>query len=364
VISPEDRWRLILGRERERLRERALRAGIALDELYGAGRGEGAGSRLDGDGAEPGQLGVREWLDELRDLFGERVAEQVVGRAAEQGRSQALLELDPESVAPSVGLLQELLSLKGGLPPDRLARLRRLVDRVVRDLVRELTSRLRPALTGGVVARPTSRPGGPLDLSRTVARSLRTVRFREDGSPQLVPDRLVFRTRARRSLDWRVVLVVDVSGSMEASVVYAALVAAILSGLPAVTTNFVAFSSEVLDLSEKVADPLGLLLEVSVGGGTDIARGLRYARELVTVPARTLLVLVTDFEEGGPVEPLLAEVRTVAESGARPLGLAALDDRGQPRYSRAVAEEVVAAGMPVAALSPLELARWIGEQIR
>jgi hypothetical protein len=29
-----------------------------------------------------------------------------------------------------------------------------------------------------------------------------------------------------------------------------------------------------------------------------------------------------------------------------------------------VAEEVVAAGMPEAALSPLEPARWIGEQIR
>jgi Mg-chelatase subunit ChlD len=54
------------------------------------------------------------------------------------------------------------------------------------------------------------------DLSRTVARSLRTVRFREDGSPQLVPDRLVFRTRPA-SLDQRVVLVVDVSGSMEVS---------------------------------------------------------------------------------------------------------------------------------------------------
>jgi hypothetical protein len=28
-----------------------------------------------------------------------------------------------------------------------------------------------------------------------------------------------------------------------------------------------------------------------------------------------------------------------------------------------VAEQVVAAGMPVAALTPLELARWIGEKI-
>ena len=82
------------------------------------------------------------------------------------------------------------------------------------------------------------------------------------------------------------------------------------------------------------------------------------------MPTRTLVILVTDFEEGGPLPALLAEVRALAESGARPLGLAALDDRGAPRFSRAVAEEVVGAGMPVAALTPLELARWVGEQIR
>jgi Mg-chelatase subunit ChlD len=161
-----------------------------------------------------------------------------------------------------------------------------------------------------------------------------------------------------------VILVVDVSGSMEPSVVYSALMAAILSGLPAVTTHFVAFSTDVVDLSDRVDDPLGLLLEVVVGGGTDIARGLRYARQLITVPSRTLVVLVTDFEEGGPLPALLAEVRAIAEAGAKPLGLAALDERGAPRYARAVAEQVAAAGMPVAALTPRELARWVGRQIR
>jgi hypothetical protein len=127
------------------------------------------------------------------------VAKSVVGRAAEQGRSHVLLNLDPESVTPSVGLLQELLSLKGGLPPDRLAQMRRLVDGAVGDLVREFTARLRPAPTGGGVARPTHCPGGPLDLSLTVARSLRTVRGRGGyASPQPVTDGLGFRARPRR----------------------------------------------------------------------------------------------------------------------------------------------------------------------
>jgi Mg-chelatase subunit ChlD len=180
----------------------------------------------------------------------------------------------------------------------------------------------------------------------------------------LVPERPWFRTRTRRSADWHVSIVVDVSGSMEASTIYSAVVAAILNRLPALSVRFIAFSTAVLDLTDRVDDPLGLLLEIAVGGGTDIGAGLRYARERLTVPRRTIVALVTDFEEGVSVGKLLAEVRALSESGAHLLGLAALDDRGQPDFNRGIAAQVAAAGMPVAALSPLELARWIGERVR
>lgn len=111
----------------------------------------------------------------------------------------------------------------------------------------------------------------------------------------------MFRSRARRAADWRLILVTDVSGSMEASTVWAALTASVLAGVPTLSTHFLAFSTEVIDLTGQVEDPLSLLLEVSVGGGTHIAAGLRHARELVTVPSRTLVVVVSDFEEGYPL---------------------------------------------------------------
>ena len=47
-------------------------------------RAAARGPRLDEAAGEAGQLGVREWLEELRDPSGEPVAEQVVGRAAER----------------------------------------------------------------------------------------------------------------------------------------------------------------------------------------------------------------------------------------------------------------------------------------
>ncbi|MFI1830606.1 DUF5682 family protein [Streptomyces sp. NPDC020412] len=367
ALSPGDRWRLLLGRG-QGLSGQARRAATALDELYGRGKGEGSLSDEEfagsGGGDGPSFPGVREWSEELVALFGAGVREEVLAAAADTGRLDAALELDPASVQPSVDLLRTVLSYAGGMPEHQLARLRPLVAALVRELTAALANRLRPALTGLTHPRPTSRPGGPLDLARTVRANLATARRdARTGAVTVLPERPVFRTRARKSTDWRLVLVVDVSGSMEASTIWSALTASVLAGVPAVSTHFLAFSTEVLDLTDRVDDPLGLLLEVRVGGGTNIARGLRHARSMVKVPSRTLVVVVSDFEEGGPVGPLLAEVRALVDAGCHVLGCASLDDGGRPRYSTGVAGRLVAAGMPVAALSPLELARWVGERV-
>ncbi|MFI6144938.1 DUF5682 family protein [Streptomyces sp. NPDC051109] len=367
-LAPADRWRLLLGRRRDLLPAGARRYARALDELYGNGRGEGSadleGGRGNGGGQEASYPTAREWSQELEALFGADVREEVLADAADAGRADVLSQLDPAAVRPSVELLSSVLSLAGGMPEAQLARLRPLVRRLVDELAKQLATRLRPALSGLATPRPTRRPGGRLDLARTLRANLAHTRRLGDGRVVVVPERPVFSTRAGREADWRLILVVDVSGSMEASVIWSALTAAVLGGVPTLSTHFLAFSTQVVDLTDRVEDPLSLLLEVRVGGGTHIAAGLAHARSLITVPSRTLVVVVSDFEEGAPIGGLLGEVRALAASGAHLLGCAALDDAGAPRYSVPVARRLVAAGMPVAALSPLALARWVGDRLR
>lgn len=370
TLAPADRWRLVLGRRPDRLPSGAARLATALDELYGTGHGEGSRGGLPGHGGgsgphggrEPSFPGVREWSEELAALFGPGIREEVLAAAAVTGRQDVLAELDPAAATPSVELLRTILRYAGGLPEARLAALRPLVRRLVDELTRQLATRLRPALTGAMSPRPTRRPGGRLDLPRTLRANLATARRTADGTVRVIPEKPVFRSRVRRSADWRLILVTDVSGSMEASTIWSALTASVLAGVPTLSTHFLAFSTEVVDLTGHVRDPLSLLLEVSVGGGTHIAAGLRHARSLIAVPSRTLVVVISDFEEGAPLGGLLAEVRALVATGCHVLGCASLDDAGRPRYSTGVAGQLVAAGMPVAALSPLELARWIGEK--
>ncbi len=372
-LSVADRWRLILGQQNDCLPPLGLRAAAALDELYGRGRGEGQDDQQ-GGGREGSFPSAREWSGELEELFGSDVREDVLAQAAAGGRLAALDELDPDRVTPSVDLLQQVLALKGSLPESRLASLRPLVKRLIDALVEQLASRLQPALTGLTTPRPTRRRTGDLDLGRTVRANLHRVVeddravTGENGSASarrvIVPERLIFSSRARRSLDWHLVLVVDVSGSMEPSVIYSAMMSAIFAGLPALSVDFLAFCTQVLDFTDRVDDPLALLMEVQVGGGTHIGLGLRAARQRLSNPSRSLVVLVSDFEEGVSVGELLGEVRALAATGARLLGVASLNDAGKPRYHRAIAESVAAAGMPVAAVGPLALARWVAEQVK
>lgn len=365
-LSLADRWRLILGAQLEKCADRARSAARALDELYGAGQGEGGRGDLAGEkgGQEHAYPNVREWAEDLRELFGKAVREEVLGQALEGGRAAALSVMADENVTPSIELLEQVLSLKGALPESQMDKLRRLAKRITEELTRELATRLRPALTGLSTPRPSRRPTPRLDLNRTIRANLHTARTDSNGEMTLVPERLIFRSLNKRSMDWHLIFIVDVSGSMEPSVIYSAMMAAIFAGLPAVSVQFLAFSTEVIDFSERVDDPLSMLLEVEVGGGTHIAKGVRAARQRLRVPARSIVLLVTDFEEGWPVSGLLGEVRALVDSGAKSLGIAALSDDGQPRYNKAIAGQVVGNGMPVAALSPLELARWVGEQIR
>ncbi|MGW4430230.1 DUF5682 family protein [Streptomyces tendae] len=396
-LGPADRWRLLLGRDTARLPDALWPYARALDELFGReadGAGEGNGGRGEsgdgGGGIEPepgapaatgdgdggaggadrtggrsrGYPSVRHWAEDLQALFGADIREEVLARAVADGRTDAIDLLDAATARPSVELLSTVLSLARGMPEQRLAALRPLVKRLVEELTRELATRVRPTLTGLTTPLPTRRPGGPLDLPRTLRANLAHTRRREDGRVEVVPERPVFKTRTARRNDWRLILVVDVSASMEDSVVWAALTAAVLGGAPMLSTHFLTFSTQVADLTGLVVDPLSLLLEVRIGGGTHIAAGLAHARSLVKVPDRTLVVVVSDFEEGAAVEGLLAQAGALVSAGVRLLGCAALDAGGAPRYSVPVARRLAAAGMPVAALSPLALARWVGEQVR
>jgi Mg-chelatase subunit ChlD len=381
-----ERWRLVLGRYASAQLGSAAAGGdqarmeAALDYLYGreydgrgvregSGTGDGPGSgdsggpsRLGPGGSGPSAPALVEWLSEVRELFPRETAE-IVERHALDRYGLTELVTDPETLArlePDEDLLKTLLALKGHLGEQTLVVARRIIRQVVEELRRRLELEVRAALSGRLSQHRHSpmKVAANFDPLGTIRRNLK--HYDPEGQRLVLAEVLFYERNARR-LPWDIIVCVDQSGSMAGSVIHSAVMAGILAGLPAFRVRLVVFDTSVVDLSAHLDDPVDVLMRVQLGGGTDIAKAVRYCAQLVENPQRTVVVLVTDFCEGGPPTALVRVVRGLAEARVKLLGLAALDGAANPFYDKRIAGQLADEGMQIAALTPAQLASWLVE---
>lgn len=364
------RWRLILGRyATQSLSQVQFSAGDwkleeALEYLYGReyeGRGlerpTGRGGSLD-----QSQLRAVDWLARSRKLFPREVFDRMQSQAIERYGMTDLLR-DPDvlrSLDATPALAKTLLTMRGRLSADMRDAVREVIRKTVDEITRKLRNDFVNALVGrrNRMRRSSLKSAQNFDARATIAANLKNY---DATRRRLVIDRPLFNARIKRNLPWDVVLCVDQSGSMMDSIIYSAVIAGIMSSLPVVRVKLVVFDTSVVDFSHIASDPVEVLLTVQLGGGTDIGRAMRYCESLITNPNRTVLALISDFEEGASPGVLLGAVQRMAESRVKLLGLAALDENANPVYDRQMAQRLVGKGMHVAALTPTHFAHWLAE---
>ncbi|MEU6428913.1 VWA domain-containing protein [Microbispora sp. NPDC046973] len=342
------RWRLVLGGAAEGTLEGAdARMDAALTALYDGQERRGAGL-----GASAPR--VARWLGDIREYFPAGVV-QVMQKDAIERLDLTRLLLEPEmleAVEPDVHLVGTLLSL-GRLIPERARESARAVVRtVVRELEARLTRRTLTAVSGALDrSARTHRPrrAAEVDWDRTIRANLRNYL---PERKTVVPSRLVGYARGQRAVQREVVLAVDQSGSMAASVVYAGVFAAVLASMRSLRTSFVAFDTAVADLTDRLHDPVEVLFGTQLGGGTDINRAVAYCQNLVTRPADTIFLLISDLYEGGPREEMLRRIAAMTAAGVQVIVLLALSDEGAPQYDHDNAAALAALGVPAFACTP------------
>ena len=366
------RWRLVLGRYAGdslggggSLSEGDLRTDRALDFLYSREHHD-RGQREDSPEGTlgPSQLAVPAWLSEVRELFPKETVEILEKHALERYGLHELVT-DPETLRrlePSTSLLSILMTFRGQMKGRVLDEARRLIRHVVEEIRAKIEPEVRNAFVGGIdrFRRGHVKTARNLDWRGTIRRNLK---HWDPERKKLLVEEIRFFARRERRLPWTVILCVDQSGSMADSVIHSAVMAGILSALPLLKVKLVVFDTAVVDLSGYVDDPVEILMSVQLGGGTDIGKALAYCETLVEDPTRTVLVLVSDFCEGGPPSRLVAACRRLASARVVLLGLAALDAAADPAYDHAMAGRLAGAGMEIAALTPRRLAQWLVAKI-
>lgn len=346
------RWRLILGEAAETtlcgLDDNARQIDHALEWLYGRDperlqRGERSG------GLGGSNLTTPEWINSIHTLFPQQVIERLESDAVlRYGIEDVVTNLDVlERMQPSESLLRAVLHTKHLMNPEVLAAARRIVCQVVEEIMARLAKEVRQAFSG--VRDRRRRSFIPLARNFDFKSTLRAnLQHWHPQHGKLYIESPRFNSRIKRqSEQWQLVLLVDQSGSMVDSVIHSAVMAACLWQLPGIRTHLVAFDTSVVDLTADVADPVELLMKVQLGGGTNIASAVEYGRQLIEQPAKSVIILVSDFYEGGSSSLLTHQVKKCVQSGIKVLGLAALDSTATPCYDRDTAQALVAKGITI-----------------
>lgn len=364
------RWRLVLGRYANEamggLSGRDAAADQALDYLYAREYLDRGLKTERGPGTlDPTQMEAVRWLDQARELFPHSVFETLQAHALDRYGLTEILN-DPEALdalEPSRDLLKLLLGFHGRANPEVKAKLREIASIVIDEILQKLKADFRRALAGrrNRFSRSNIKSAANFDWQATLRQNLKTW---DPERQRIIADQLRFNARERRRLPWTIILCVDQSGSMSDSIIHSAVMVAILSGLPGVRTKMVLFDSAILDVSDRLTDPLETLLSVQLGGGTSIGKAVAYCENLIDTPERTVFALITDFGEGESPTLLYQALARMSEQRVRLIGLTALDEVGQAGVDMHIAQRVVSLGMKVGAMTPDQFANWLADIIR
>jgi len=325
----------------------------ALAALYDSAEQDSADPTRRSGGLGSSAPRVARWLGDIRTYFPTSVV-QVMQRDAVERLQLTSMLLEPEllgSIQPDVHLVSSLVSLSHVMPDATKRTARVVVGRVVAEIERRIANKTRAAVTGAVSRASRTRRPRPRDIdwNATIRRNLDHYL---PNQRTVVPERLVGYGRGANALVKEVVVAIDQSGSMAESMVYAAVFGATLASIRSVKTSVVAFDTEIVDLSDLLSDPVDVLFGCQLGGGTDINRALAYCQRLITRPAESILVLISDLYEGGIAPEMLRRVAELLRAGVTVVALLTLSDSGAPAYDHEHAAALAALGVPAFACTP------------
>ena len=349
-IEPQHlrKWRLILGGHQQEgtqfdLDEADLKVDRTLEALYDSDKSGGLGA------SSPN---VSRWLGDIRTFFPAPVVQVMQQDALKRlNLTQMLFEKEMlENIEPDVHLVATLMTLSRVIPDKTKDTARQVVRKVVDELVKKLAEPTRQAITGSLnrSIRNTRPRHHEINWGATILKNLKHY---QPEYQTIIPENRVGYGRKRSSLK-DVILCLDQSGSMGSSVVYSGIFGSVMASIPAIKTKMVVFDTAVADLTEELTDPVELLFGVQLGGGTDINAALTYCQQIVTKPADTVLVLITDLYEGGNVSEMRRRAVELVAAGVQLVVLLALNDDGAPSYDHRNAQFLADLGVPVFACTP------------
>ena len=373
-----NRWRLILGNFAEdnlKVDGEYFEIDETLNFLYDREYSENNGYSLNNlndlnnskerrFGKEKSALTVPKWISKVKKLFPKETVEIMQNQALERYKLTEILTDEDilKEIEPNIELLKNILAFKDTMSGNVKKLAYEIVKKTVEEIKKKMEIEIKKVFYGHKLPNSTTanKVFKNLDIKKTVRHNLKNYNYKDK---KFFVDKLYFNQNIKKYNPYNIIILIDESGSMLYSVIYTSIMASIFANLPYLSVKLIIFDISVVDLSEYTREPIDILFKVQLGGGTDIAQALEYAKKITVAPDKTIVLLISDLFDSNDYKLMYKAASDTIENGSKLFVLTALDYNANISYDKEAARYFSKIGAKVGALTPNKLSKWISENI-
>ena len=365
-----NRWRLILGSfSNLEIDNEYSEIDETLNFLYDREYTQNGGYSLDNfnnsnSSKEKSALTVPKWISKVKKLFPKETVEIMQKQALEKYKLTEILtdENILKEIEPNIELLKNILTFKDMMSQNVKKLAYDIVKKTLEEIKNKMEVEIKKVFYGKKLpnSNTTNKIFKNLDIKKTIRYNLKNYDIK---NKTIFTNKLFFNQNIKKYNPYNIIILIDESGSMLDSVIYSSIMASIFANLPYLSIKLVIFDISVVDLSEHIKEPIDILFKVQLGGGTNIAQALEYAKKITFAPDKTIVLLISDLFDSNDYKLMYKNANDIIEAGSKLIILTALDYNANSIYDKEAARYFSKIGAKVGALTPSKLSKWISDII-
>ena len=365
-----NRWRLILGSfSNLEIDNEYSEIDETLNFLYDREYTQNGGYSLDNfnnsnSSKEKSALTVPKWISKVKKLFPKETVEIMQKQALEKYKLTEILtdENILKEIEPNIELLKNILTFKDMMSQNVKKLAYDIVKKTLEEIKNKMEVEIKRVFYGKKLpnSNTTNKIFKNLDIKKTIRYNLKNYDIK---NKTIFTDKLFFNQNIKKYNPYNIIILIDESGSMLDSVIYSSIMASIFANFPYLSIKLVIFDISVVDLSEHIKEPIDILFKVQLGGGTNIAQALEYAKKITFAPDKTIVLLISDLFDSNDYKLMYKNANDIIEAGSKLIVLTALDYNANSIYDKEAARYFSKIGAKVGALTPSKLSKWINDII-
>lgn len=365
-----NRWRLILGSfSNLEIDNEYSEIDETLNFLYDREYTQNGGYSLDNfnnsnSSKEKSVLTVPKWISKVKKLFPKETVEIMQKQALEKYKLTEILtdENILKEIEPNIELLKNILTFKDMMSQNVRKLAYDIVKKTLEEIKNKMEVEIKKVFYGKKLpnSNTTNKIFKNLDIKKTIRYNLKNYDIK---NKTIFTDKLFFNQNIKKYNPYNIIILIDESGSMLDSVIYSSIMASIFANLPYLSIKLVIFDISVVDLSEHIKEPIDILFKVQLGGGTNIAQALEYAKKITFAPDKTIVLLISDLFDSNDYKLMYKTASDIIEAGSKLIVLTALDYNANSIYDKEAARYFSKIGAKVGASTPSKLSKWISDII-